>query len=309
MENPFNAPVQVTPENSPFEGVDLGEMEKSLLRPRSLFNLALTTFVTLLTLSAMVPLFSVLFALGLRGFQRLNLQAFIQLPPAGLDEGGGFGNAVLGTLVMVGLATLITIPIGVFGGVYLAELGPRTKLASYVRFCAKVLTGFPSVLAGVFVYGTVVILSRRYLGFGFSAIAGAVALAILMAPIVLLTAEDAIKSVPAKMKETAIGMGCTQTQVITSILLPTAMPGILTGVMLAVARAAGETAPLLFTALFRNDWMQGVNEPTASLAVLIYNFSGQTENMQELAWAAALVLVLLVLAFNLAGQFVSSRNK
>ncbi|MEI7686517.1 MAG: phosphate ABC transporter permease PstA [Planctomycetota bacterium] len=309
MENPFNSTVAITPENSPFEGVDLGEMERTLFRPRSFISAGLTGLVTLLTLSAMIPLFSVLFALGVRGLRRLNWEAFTHLPPAGLDEGGGFGNAVLGTLVMVVLATLITVPIGVFGGVYLAELGPRTKLASWVRFCAKVLTGFPSVLAGVFVYGTVVLLTRHYFGFAFSAIAGSIALSILMVPTVLLTAEDAIKMVPSKMKEAAIGMGCTPTQVITSVMLPTAMPGILTGLMLAVARAAGETAPLLFTALFRNDWMQSLNEPIASLAVLIYNFSGQTENMQELAWAAALVLVLLVLAFNLAGQYLSSRSK
>src|SRR5262249_48930970 len=155
-----------------------------------------------------------------------------------------------------------------------------------------------------------VVLACRYLfNVGFSALAGAVALSILMVPTVLLTAEDAIKMVPAKMREAAIGMGCTPTQVVTYVLLPTAMPGILTGVMLAVARAAGETAPLLFTALMSSYWLDGIFQPTASLAVLIYNFSGQTENMQELAWAAALVLVLMVLAFNLAGQYLSSRSK
>jgi phosphate transport system permease protein len=311
MDNPFNAPVAITPENNPFDGVDLGEMEKSLLRPRNLMNASLTALITGLTLIAMVPLVSVLYSLIVRGGARLSLALFTELPPVAFEDGGGFGNAVLGTLIMVGLATLITIPIGILGGVYLAELGPNTKLAESVRFCAKVLTGFPSVLAGVFVYGTVVLLTRYVFNVGFTAIAGAISLAILMIPTVLLTAEDAIKSVPAKMREAAIGMGCTSTQVVLSIQLPTALPGILTGVMLAVARAAGETAPLLFTALFSNYWLGGnLMQPTASLAVLIYNFSGQPfENQQELAWAAALVLVLMVLAFNLAGQALSSRSK
>jgi phosphate transport system permease protein len=178
-----------------------------------------------------------------------------------------------------------------------------------VRFAAKVLTGMPSVLAGVFAYAAVVLTMG-----GFSAPAGGVALAVLMLPTVLLTAEEAIRMVPVKMKEAAIGMGATDAQLLTRIVLPTAMPGILTGVMLAVARAAGETAPLLFTALFSNYWLvdaHGANlmRPTASLAVLIYNFSAMPfPNQLELAWAASLVLVVMVLAFNIVGQ-VLSRNR
>jgi phosphate transport system permease protein len=148
----------------------------------------------------------------------------------------------------------------------------------------------------------------------FSAVAGGVALSILMLPTVMLTAEEAIRMVPAKMREAAVGMGATRTQVIWHILLPTARPGLLTGVMLAVARAAGETAPLLFTALFSNYWLVShgrphVMDPTASLAVLIYNFAGQPfENQNDLAWAAALVLVVLVLITNLTGQFLSPKT-
>ena len=178
-----------------------------------------------------------------------------------------------------------------------------------MRFAAKVLTGFPSILAGVFAYGAVVLATG-----GYSAIAGAVALSILMLPTIILTSEDAIRMVPSRMKEAAIGMGATPTQTVWMVLLPTAIPGILTGVMLAVARAAGETAPLLFTALFSNYWLYAHGQmrlmrPTASLAVLIYNFAGMPfENQVELAWAAALVLVLLVLAANLIGRSLSGRQ-
>jgi phosphate transport system permease protein len=178
-----------------------------------------------------------------------------------------------------------------------------------VRFTAKTLSGFPSILAGVFAYAAVVMLMRTY-----SAPAGGIALAVLMLPIVMLTAEEAMRMVPHKMKEAAVGMGCTQSQVVWKVILPTAFPGILTGVMLAVARAAGETAPLLFTALFSNYWILQEGqvqwlEPTASLAVLIYNFSGSPfDNQIEMAWAAALVLVMLVLAVNLTAQFFSRKQ-
>src|SRR5262249_47796165 len=157
---------------------------------------------------------------------------------------------------------------GVLAAAYLGDLEPDSKLSQWSRFFAKVLTGFPSILAGVFCYAVVVLLMGSY-----SAIAGGIALAVLMLPTIVLTAEESIKMVPRKMKDAAIGMGCTRTQVIWKIVLPTGLPGILTGVILAVARVAGESAPLLFTALFSNYWLSSVKEPTASLSILIYNFS------------------------------------
>ncbi len=261
-----------------------------------------------MTLLALVPLFSVVLMLLWRGGQRLSLAIFTQLPPAPLEQGGGFGNAIVGTLIIVGLAVLMSVPVGLLTAIYLAQ-AKESRLAQMVRFCAKVLTGFPSILAGVFAYGAIVLTTG-----GYSAIAGAVALSILMLPTIILTSEDAIRMVPASMKDAAIGMGATRTQTVWMVLLPTAIPGILTGVMLAVARAAGETAPLLFTALFSNYWLWShgraeLMQPTASLAVLIYNFAGMPfQNQVELAWAAALVLVLLVLAANLIGQSLSSRQ-
>jgi phosphate transport system permease protein len=205
---------------------------------------------------------------------------------------------------MVGIAVAISVPTGVLAAAYLGLIGPESRLSAAVRFAAKVLTGLPSVLAGVFAYAAVVLVTG-----GFSAPAGGVALAVLMLPTVLLTAEEAIRMVPVRMKEAAIGMGVTRGQLFWLIVLPTAMPGILTGVMLAVARAAGETAPLLFTALFSSYWIVNLMRPTASLAVLIYNFSGTPfPNQVELAWAASLVLVVMVLAFNITGQILS-RNR
>ncbi len=293
----------------PGAGIDFGQLEKSLRRPRSAFNFLMGVLTALVTIIALVPLFSVLFMLVRRGGERLSLSLFAELPPAAFELGGGFGNAILGTLVMVGLAALISVPFGVLGAVFLAEVGSDTGLAKLVRMAAKTLTGFPSILAGVFAYGAVVLTTG-----GFSSLAGGIAFSILMLPTVMLTAEEAIRMVPAKMREAAIGMGATQMQTVWMVLLPAAFPGILTGIMLAVARAAGETAPLLFTALFSNYWLGSGGhvdfmQPTASLAVLIYNFSAMPfENQVELAWAAALVLVLLVLAVNLIGQSLSRKT-
>jgi phosphate transport system permease protein len=292
----------------PLAGVDFSSLERSLRRPRTLTDFMLSALVTGMTLVSLVPLFSVVLMLLWRGGQRLSLSVFTELPPAALEQGGGFGNAIAGTLIIVALAMVLSVPSGILTAIYLAQ-ADNSRLASAVRFCAKVLTGFPSILAGVFAYGAVVLTTG-----GYSAPAGAVALSILMLPTIILTSEDAIRMVPLRMKDAAIGMGATGTQTVWMVLLPTAMPGILTGVMLAVARAAGETAPLLFTALFSNYWLwshgrPSLMQPTASLAVLVYNFAGMPfQNQVELAWAAALVLVLLVLAANLIGQSLSSRR-
>jgi phosphate transport system permease protein len=303
----------------PLKKEELVDLAHSLRRPRTLINFILTGIVTALTLTALFPLFSVLYMLIVRGGRLLSLSLFTELPPTAFQTGGGFGNAVIGTLLTVGIAALLSIPFGILASVFLAEISPDSRIAQAVRFTAKVLTGFPSILAGVFAYGSVVLLTG-----GYSAFAGGVALSILMLPIVMLTAEEAIRMVPAKMREAAIGMGATQTQVVWKILLPTAMPGILTGVMLSVARAAGETAPLLFTALFSNYWPwtnpdhalmfwkdDGLKlmQPTSSLAVFIYNFSSKpAESQVEMAWAAALVLVMIVLVLNLIGQSLARKK-
>jgi phosphate transport system permease protein len=284
--------------------INLPELERSLRHVRTLNSAIMSVLIGGMSLLAMVPLVSVLWMLLERGSERLGLDLFTELPPAAGMIGGGIGNAFLGTLEMVAIATLLSVPLGILAAVYLAEFGPDSKAASAVRFCAKLLTGLPSILAGVFAYGAVVLTTGT-----FSAPAGGVALALLMVPTVILTAEEAIRMVPARMREAAIGLGATQTQMVLLVTLPTAFPGILTGVMLAIARAAGETAPLLFTALFSDYWLtQNIMEPTPSLAVLIYDFSGSPfPNQIQIAWAASLVLVFLVLLLNVGSQILTRR--
>ena len=285
-------------------------LQRSAFEPRALRSALLTGGAWAAAIVAAIPLASVLYMLIVRGGARLGWEVFTALPPAGFEMGGGFGNALVGTVVMVGLGALLSIPLGVLAAVFLAELGPTSRLARIARFATKTLTGMPSILAGVFAYAVVVLITGTY-----SAPAGGLALAVLMLPTVILTAEEAIKAVPKITRDAAYGMGCTRTQVICKVLLPTATPGILTGVMLAVARAAGETAPLLFTALFSSYWLfdgwsPKLMQPTASLAVLIYNFSGMPfDNQLELAWAASLVLVLMVLVVNITSRLVGQRRR
>jgi phosphate transport system permease protein len=280
------------------------DLEKRLRSPRTFFSALLSVITGIMAVGAMVPLFSVLFMLVWRGGQRISLELFTALPPAAGMDGGGIGNALAGTLLMVGIGSVLAVPFGILAAVYLVEFGPDTKLSGAVRFATKVLSGLPSVLAGLFAYASVVLLTGKY-----SAPAGGIALAILMLPTVLLTAEQAIKMVPQRMREAAIGIGATRTQVVWQVVLPTAMPGILTGVMLGIARAAGETAPLLFTAMFSDYWLtRNPMEPTASLAVLIFDFSSSPfTNQIEIAWAASLVLVVLVLLANVTAQVWTAR--
>jgi phosphate transport system permease protein len=281
------------------------DLERRLRKPRTFISASLSVIAGIMSVMAMIPLASVLIMLIWRGGQRLSLQLFTELPPAAGMEGGGIGNALLGTLLMVGIASLLAVPVGILASIFLAEFGSASKTAIVVRFLAKVLSGLPSVLAGLFAYATIVIFVGKY-----SAVAGGIALAILMLPTVLLTSEQAIRMVPQRLREAAIGMGCTQTQVVWLVVLPTAMPGILTGVMLAVARAAGETAPLLFAALFSDYWLTtNLMEPTPSLAVLVFDFSNSPfKNQIEIAWAASLVLVCLVLMANVAAQIWTAQS-
>lgn len=276
------------------------DLSRSLTERRALVSVLLTAGTWLVVIAASVPLFSVLYMLIVRGGARLGTALLTELPPSGFAMGGGFGNAVVGTLVMVAVAALISIPIGVLTATYLAYLEPNNRLSATARFLAKVLTGFPWILAGVFVFAALVLAMGTY-----SAVAGGVALAVLMLPTVILTAEESMRMVPTRMKEAAVGMGCTPTQVVWKVVLPTGLPGILTGIILGISRIAGEAAPLLFTALFSNFWLSSLREPTASLSILIYNFSAMPfPNQIELAWAASLVLVLIVLFFNILSRLV-----
>src|SRR5262245_61908696 len=204
----------------PFAGVDFSYLERSLRRPRTLINFLLSAIVTAMTLFSLIPLFSVILMLLWRGGQKLSLAVFTQLPPAALEQGGGFGNAIIGTLIIVALAVVASVPVGLLTAIYLAQVD-QSRLATTVRFCAKVLTGFPSILAGVFAYGAIVLATG-----GYSAFAGAMSLSILMLPTIVLTSEDALRMVPTRMTDAAVGMGATSTQVVWMVLLPTAAPNI-----------------------------------------------------------------------------------
>jgi phosphate transport system permease protein len=275
-------------------------LQHNPLEPRALVSMFLTLGAWGVAVIGAIPLLSVIYMLVVKGGARLSGELFTELPPAGFEMGGGIGNAIQGTLVTVGIASVLSIPMALLAAVYLAELRADSQLSSFARFLSKVLTGFPSILAGVFVYAAVVVVMGSY-----SALAGGIALAVLMLPTVTLTAEGAMGMVPQRMKDAAIGMGCTPAQVVWQVTLPTALPSIVTGIILAVARVAGESAPLLFTALFSNYWLRSVTEPTASLSILIYNFSSMPfENQIELAWAASLVLVMIVLGFNILSRFI-----
>jgi phosphate transport system permease protein len=213
------------------------------------------------------------------------------------------GNAVVGTLLLIALACLFGLPIGIGAGIYLAEVG-RGRLAQLIRFTADVLAGVPSITIGVFVYTLVVISMRR-----FSALAGGIALAVVMIPTVTRTTEELLRLIPAHLREASLGLGVPAWRTSLFIVLRTAAPGIVTGVMLAVARIAGETAPLLFTALNNRYWSLEIDRPIASLPVQIFSYaSSPYKDQQDQAWTGALVLVALVFVFNLAARRVASRS-
>ncbi|MCQ3830166.1 phosphate ABC transporter permease PstA [Microbulbifer elongatus] len=295
-----------TPKQLRKEGWKGLNLKREPFESRSLGNSVFSVMVWLLALIAAVPLLSIIYMLLSHGGARLFSEfvpVFTELPPAGFEMGGGIGPAIVGTLIMVAIASTIAVPMGILTAISIKILGRDSTLGRSAHFTAKVLTGFPSILSGVFVYAVLVI------KFGYSALAGGVALAVLMLPTIIIAAEEALGQVPKRMTDAAYGMGCTPTQVMWKITLPTALPGIMTGVMLAVAGAAGESAPLLFTALFSNYYLSHMNEPTASLSVLIYNFSGMPfDNQIELAWTASLVLVIIVLIFNLFARAISRKK-
>jgi phosphate transport system permease protein len=267
---------------------------------RLLRNRCLTGLCIALSLLTLLPLLSIIILLLRNGLPLLAPSLFTQLPPAPGQEDGGFGNAIIGTLVMVGVSLLFAVPLGILAAIYVTEYAPVSRLANAVRFVAKLLTGIPSIICGVFAFAAVVMTTHR-----FSALAGGIALSILILPTILLTAEQALLGVPYAYREASFGVGATPFQTIWRIVLPEAMPAMMTGVMLAVARAAGETAPVLFTALFSQNWIHSLMEPTASLSVLIYNFASLPyAHHISMAWSASLVLVVLVTITNVAAQVI-----
>jgi phosphate transport system permease protein len=235
-----------------------------------------------------------------RGLGALNLSFFTQLPtPPGMS-GGGLANAILGTLAMTLAATLLSVPVGLLAGIYLAEFGQESRVADQSRFSSNVLMGIPSIIVGVFAYTLVVIPLGHFSGY-----AGVVALAILMMPVVTRTTEDMLRLVPNTLRESALALGAPRWKVTLQVVFRAAKSGLLTGILLAVARVSGETAPLLFTALNSPYWFKSLSGPTPNLTVTIYNYAvSPYDDWQRMAWGASLLITVSVLAFTLMARFV-----
>jgi phosphate transport system permease protein len=287
------------------ETLDLQGLKKDSSRSRDIFNIAMTGLSAFCMFITLIPLALVLTFVLIRGLGRINVNIFTELPPPPGLEGGGIANAIVGTIIVVGIASLFAVPFGVMAAVYLSEFSEDSQLARWVRFFTNVLSGVPSIISGVFVYALLV-----RTGFtGYSAIAGGVALAVLMLPTIIRTTDEALQIIPQEIRWASVGVGASRYQTVLQIVLPAAIPSILTGITLAIARAAGETAPLIFTALFSFFWQDGLLSPIASLSVLVYNFAiVPFAPQQELAWAASLVLVLLVLVTSIVAR-VATRQK
>lgn len=264
------------------------------------FMLSLTGLCALLTVAA---LFFILGYLVWNGGKDISWSFFTHLPAPVGEAGGGMANAILGTLKLLLIAALFGVPIGLLGGVYLAEFGGRT-VPFLVRYTADLLNGVPSIVIGIFAYALVVMPMHH-----FSTLAGGFALGIMVIPTVLRNTESFLRDVPSSLREGSFALGANKWKMVATVVLPAASRGILTGVLLALARVAGETAPLLFTAFGNRYWSPGWNQPTSSLPVIIYTYAtGPYEDWHRQAWAAGLVLLGLVLLTNIAVRAFLSRG-
>jgi phosphate transport system permease protein len=271
-------------------------------RVRRLTSSLFVAFCALSVLLALVPLAFVLFFVVSQGIQSLNIDFFTQMPKPVGESGGGMANAIAGTLIITGLGSLMAIPIGILSGVYMAEYA-GTRLSSAVRFAADTLNGVPSIVIGVFAYGVAVMPFKQ-----FSALAGGIALGIMMIPIIARTTEELLLLVPGTMREGALALGATRARAVFSVVLPAALPGIITGIVLALARIAGETAPLLFTSFNNRFFTTNLRQPISSLTVQVYTYAiSPYEDWHRQAWAGALVLVAIVLTCSLLARFATRR--
>jgi phosphate transport system permease protein len=258
---------------------------------RNAVNYFVTGLSILATIVVLIPLLAILAYLIYKGASSLNLAFFTHIPAPVGEEGGGMANSIVGSGIILTLASLMGIPIGIAAGVYVAEFGQGTLLANAIRFTADVLNGVPSIVMGISVYSLIVMPQKH-----FSAFAGGVALAIMMVPTITRTTEEMLATVPHAIREAALGLGVPKWRTVLSVSLRTASPGIITGCMLAFARVAGETAPLLFTALGNQFWSIRLNEPIAALPLQIFVYANSPyDEWHRLAWAGALVLIVLIM--------------
>jgi len=271
---------------------------------RALTDGAVTGLAILATVLVVAPLVSIFAYVIFKGASSLDLAFFTQVPKPVGEVGGGMANAIVGSGVLLGIASAIGVPVGIGGGIFLAEFGRGTKLANAIRFTADVLNGVPSIVMGIAAYSLIVLPQGH-----FSAFSGGVALGIMMIPTVCRTSEEMLLMVPHAIREAALGLGVPNWRSVLSITVKTASPGIITGCMLAFARVAGETAPLIFTALGNAFWSTNLKQPIAALPLQIYVYAlSPYDDWHRLAWAGALVLIILiVLAVSLV-RYVTSRG-
>jgi phosphate transport system permease protein len=271
---------------------------------RKMKNAAVMGMTLICALITLVPLFFILYYVTSQGITSLNLDFFTHLPKPVGEPGGGMANAILGSGILLAIAAAVGIPPGVFGGIYLSEYG-QTRLSDGIRFAADVLIGVPSIVVGIFVYALIVLPMHR-----FSALAGGVALGIIIVPIVMRTTEESLKMVPTSLREASLALGAARWQTIIKVVLSAGRAGVITGVLLALARVAGETAPLLFTALNNRFWSGDPRGPMASLPVQIYTYAiAPYDDWHRQAWAGAFVLIVAILGVNIAARLFSKSAK
>jgi len=270
---------------------------------RKLTNGLAVGLITLAALVVTVPLFLILGTVIYRGVSGLNWEFFTQIPKPIGEVGGGMANAILGSVMLLGLASLIGVPLGIGAGVYLAEYG-RNKAGNIVRFTADVLNGVPSIVIGLTAYAMIVVVQKH-----FSLLAGSMALGIMMVPTICRTTEEVLLLVPQSIREAALGLGIPKWRTILSVVLRTASAGIVTSIMLAFARIAGETAPLIFTALGNQYWNVNINQPTAALPLQIYTYAQMPyDQAHQQAWNGALVLISMIMLTVILVRFLASRG-
>ncbi len=281
------------------------EIQKPLSPYRTIFDYGMSAIAFILTGIALIPLIAILVEILRQGLPNLSLEVFTALPappPILPTDPNGFGNAIVGTLMMVGIASLLSIPVGVATGIFLSEFGQNSAIADVVRFITTILTGIPSIIAGVFAYGVLILNNITQ----FSAVAGGFALSVIMLPIVALTTEQALILVPQNQRLASAALGASRFQTTFKVAVAAAIPAMTTGILLAVARAAGETAPLIFTALFSDIWPQGLFEPSPALSTLIYKYAQSPDIVQnQIAWTASVVLVGLVLCVSILSRLAT----
>lgn len=271
---------------------------------RAFKNILMLNLVRVLAVLGALPFFLITIYVFEKGFSSLNWDFFTQLPKPPGEMGGGIANALWGTCQMVVVASIVAVPWGVVAGIYLSEFG-RGKTAFFLRMAVDLLTSVPSIVVGIFIYSLLVVTTGHFSGW-----AGAMSLAVIMLPFVARSSEEMFRLVPGAVREAGLALGLPRWVVTYRLVFPSAFKGVLTAVMLAVARVTGETAPLLFTALGNQFYNESLREPTASLSVQVYNFaSSGFEDLQRQAWAGALVLVLFVLTVNLGTRLLFSREK